>query len=113
MEKIMNLEERTFQFAKSVCTHCKKTEKKLENVDYIKQVIRSSAFIGANYIEVNESLSRKDALMRARISRKEAKETIYWLRLLHETHNSDTLQLINEAEQINKILSSIIIKLNT
>ena len=41
------------------------------------------------------------------------KETIYWLRLLHETHNSDTLQLINEAEQIKKILSSIIIKLNT
>jgi hypothetical protein len=32
----MNLEERTFKFAKDVCTHCKKTEKKLENMDYIK-----------------------------------------------------------------------------
>ena len=63
--------------------------------------------LGANYVEVNESLSRKDdVLMRTRISRKEAKETIYWLRLLHETHNSDTLQLINEAEQIKKILSN-------
>ena len=113
MEKITSLEERTFQFAKNVCSHCKNTDKKLENIDYIKQVIRSSASIGANYIEVNELLSRKDALMRARISRKEAKETIYWLRLLHETNSSDTLQLINEAEQIKKILSSIIIKLNT
>jgi len=109
----MNLEERTFQFAKSVCTHCKKIEKRIENVDYIKQVIRSSASIGANYIEVNESLSRKDALMRARISRKEAKETIYWLRLLNETNDSDTHSLMNEAVQIKKILSSIIIKLNT
>jgi four helix bundle protein len=113
MEKSMDLEERTFQFAKSVCSLCKKTEKKLENIDYLKQVIRSSASVGANYIEVNESLSRKDALIRARISRKEAKETIYWLRLLHETNSSDTLQLINEAEQIKRILSSIIIKLNT
>lgn len=113
MEKITNLEERTFQFAKDVCIHCKKIEKRLENTDYIKQLIRSSASIGANYIEVNESLSRKDALMRARISRKEAKETIYWLRLLNETNNSDMQQLMSEAEQIKKILSSIIIKLNT
>jgi len=37
--------------------------------------------VGANFIEANEALSRKDFLMRVKICRKEVKETIYWLRL--------------------------------
>ena len=54
----------------------------LANVDDIKQVVRSSGSVGANYIEANEALSKKDFLMRIRICRKEAKECRYWFDLL-------------------------------
>jgi four helix bundle protein len=47
-----------------------------------KQLIRAATSVGANYIEANESLSKKDFLTRIKICRKEAKETGYWLKLL-------------------------------
>ena len=58
--KPYNLEERTYKFAKDVALFCKKLAKTLINTEYVKQVIRSSGSIGANYIEANESLSKKD-----------------------------------------------------
>jgi len=47
------------------------------NTEDIKQVVWSSGSVGANYIEANESLEKKDFRMRIRISRKESKETGY------------------------------------
>ncbi len=38
--------------------------------------------MGANYIEANESLSKKDFIMRVKVCRKEAKESRYWLKLI-------------------------------
>ncbi len=108
-----DLENRTFKFAKDVRLYCKSIPKSLIHIDDIKQLIRSSGSIGANYIEANESLGHKDFLMRLRISRKETRESIYWLRLLVETDNTNSKglnDLIQEATELNKILSSIIIK---
>ena len=111
---IFDLEERTFQFAKSVRLFVKTLSKTVSNIEDGKQVIRSTGSVGANYREANESLSKKDFLMRIRISRKEAKESAYWLRLIHETNerkNSDNaLNLIQEANELKKILSSILVK---
>ena len=109
-----DLEERTFIFAKEVRKKIKLLPRNLTNQEDVKQLIRSSGSVGANYIEANEALSKKDFLMRMKISRKEAKETIYWLRLLKET-NETTLRnsfqvLIEEAVELKKILSSIIEK---
>jgi four helix bundle protein len=83
--KNYDLEERTFQFAKSVRLFVKTLEKNIASIEDSKQLIRSSGSIGANYIEANESLSKKDFIFRIKISRKEAKESIYWLRLINET----------------------------
>ncbi len=111
---IYDLEERTFQFAKEVRLFVKTLPKTVSNIEDGKQVIRSSGSVGANYREANESLSKKDFLMRIKISRKEAKESAYWLRLIHETNglkNSDNaLNLIQEANELKKILSSILVK---
>jgi four helix bundle protein len=76
-KKVYDLEERTFRYAKEVCVFCKKIEKNLSNNEYHKQLIRSSASVGANYIEANEALSKKDFILRVKISRKEAKESIF------------------------------------
>jgi len=79
--KRYNLEERTFQFAKKVALFCRKLPRTIRNIEYAKQVIRSSGSVGANYIEANESFSKRDFKMRIKICRKEAKETAYRLRL--------------------------------
>lgn len=77
-----DLEDRTFDFAKLVREFVKLLPKTLANLEDIQQVVRSSGSVGANYIEANESLSKKDFLMRIEICRKEAKESRYWLRLM-------------------------------
>jgi len=109
-----DLEDRTFQFAKEVALFLKKVPKTAANIEYSKQGIRSSGSIGANYIEANEALSKKDFAMRIKICRKEAKETSYWLKLLVETndatHASAGEKLIQESDELKKIFSSIIEK---
>jgi four helix bundle protein len=79
-----------------------------------KQLIKASGSVGANYIEANESLGKKDFSMRIKISRKEAKESAYWLRVIHETNKlenvDDAQSLIQEANELKKIFSSILEK---
>ena len=109
-----DLEERTFNFAKDVRIFIKTLPKSMENFEDGKQVIKSSGSVGANYREANEALSKKDFVMRIKISRKEAKESEYWLRLILETnhlHNEDEAKkLIQEANELKKIFSSIVEK---
>ena len=72
--KQYDLEDRTLEFARNVRVLVKKLDKTLTNIEDGKQLVRSSGSVGANYIEANESLSKKDFMMRIKISRKEAKE---------------------------------------
>ncbi|KUK84180.1 MAG: hypothetical protein XD98_0133 [Microgenomates bacterium 39_6] len=113
--KVYDLEERSFQFSKNVAIFCRKIPKNSANFIYVKQLLRSSSSIGANYIEANEALSKKDFRMRVKIARKEAKETAYWLRLLIETNNDkinkkEADNLFGEAIELKKILSAMIVK---
>ena len=112
--KPYDLEERTFEFARDVRFFVKTLAKTTANIEDSKQVVKSSGSVGANYIEANEKLSKKDFLLRMKISRKEAKESVYWLRLIDSTNNlEDTKvakELISEATELKKILSSIIEK---
>lgn len=107
--KHYDLEERTLQFAKDVRLFIRKLLKTVGNMEDGKQLVRSSGSIGANYIEANEALSKKDFLMRIKICRKEAKESRYWLRLLDisETLEKEKAKLLNESEELLKIFSAI------
>ena len=120
MTKIQNskpaydLEERTFQFAKAVRLFVKTLPKTIANIEDGKQLVKASGSVGANYREANEALSKKDFVMRIKISRKEAKESAYWLRLIKETNDlknaDDAQKLIQEANELKKIFSSILEK---
>ena len=119
MTKIQNpkqydLEERTLVFAKRVRGFIKNLPKTAGNFEDGKQVIRSSGSIGANYIEANESLSKKDFVMRIKICRKEAKETEYWLCLLDANENleleTERKRLVQESIELRKIFGSILEK---
>jgi four helix bundle protein len=113
MSKPFDLEERTFLFAKDCRIYIKNLPKTTSNIEDGKQLIRSSGSVGANYIEANEKLGEKDLVFRLKISRKEAKESKYWLRLLQEL-NPEFLTisegLLIEIEELRKILSAIITK---
>lgn len=94
----------------------KKIPKTISNIEDGKQVIKSLGSVGANYIEANEKVGKKDLKFRLKISRKEAKETMYWLRLILNSNEKidhvENKRLINEALELRSILSAIINKLN-
>jgi four helix bundle protein len=112
--KQYDLEDRTLAFAKDVRRFVKELVKTASNVEDGRQLIRSSGSVGANYIEANEALSKKDFVMRIKICRKEAKESRYWLRLV-EIGGNDKLEqerkaLENEARELTNIFGSIVNK---
>ena len=111
---IYDLEERSFKFAKDVRLFVKTLPKSIANFEDQKQLIKASGSVGANYREANESLSKKDFLMRIKISRKESKESEYFLRLINETNDlpnkDEAIRLIQEANELKKIFSSILEK---
>ena len=84
--------------------------KSISNLEYCKQVVRSSGSIGANYIEANDSLGKKDFLMRIKICRKEAKETRYWLKSI-SCEDSDSVKqgaLVRESTGLMNIFGAIL-----
>src|SRR3989344_1672238 len=112
--KQYDLEERTLGFAKIVRVFVKKLPRAVSNIEDGRQLIRSSGSVGANYIEANESFSKKDFVLRIKICRKEAKESRYWLKLV-DTNNDSQLEkecqeLIREATELMNIFGAIIRK---
>lgn len=111
--KTFDLEDRTAKFTTNVIVFINVCPKTMVNIELTKQLIRSAGSVGANYIEANEALSRKDFGMRAKICRKEAKESRYWLKLIEvsgdeiEKRRQD---LVNESTELLKIFSSIVEK---
>ncbi|SRR5260221_12390474 len=106
-----DLEERTFLFAKEVRRFVKLLERTIANVEDARQVIRSSGSVAANYIEANESLGKKDFLLHVKICRKEAKESVLWLRLIdteaRPAAENAQQRLIAEAGELMNIFGAI------
>ena len=112
--KKYDLEERTFNFANKIIEFVKKLPKTICNLQDIPQLVKSSGSMGSNYIEANEAISKKDFVHRIKISRKESKESKYWLRLV-DTNNINSVEkertdLIQEAHELMMIFSSIMRK---
>lgn len=111
--KRFDLEDRTYAFAKSCRAFFQTLTKTVGNIEDGRQLIRSSGSVGANYIEANESLSKKDFILRIKICRKEAKESRYWLRLLEATDKTTIERdaLVQEAQELMNIFGAIVRKI--
>lgn len=107
--KQYDLEQRTYEFARKCRDYVKKLSKTISNIEYGKQLIRSSGSQAANYIEANEALSKKDFVHRIKISRKETKESILWLKLAipNAQDEKEKQELIQEGTELMKIFGSI------
>ncbi|MBN3033229.1 MAG: four helix bundle protein [Candidatus Saganbacteria bacterium] len=104
-----DLEDRSMTFALRINDYISYLPKTISNLEISKQLVRSAGSIGANYIEANESLGRKDFVMHIKISRKEAKESRYWLLLSKPSGagQEEKLQLIKEANELMNIFGAI------
>ena len=111
--RVYGLEDRTFEFARAVRTFIRALPRSICNLEDARQLVRSSGSVGANFIEATEAVGAKDYVYRLKISRKEAKESRYWLRLLHlddRTQETPRQALIDEAGELVRILTSLAIK---
>jgi four helix bundle protein len=110
-EKPYDLEERTYLFAHDVRQFVKQLPLTIANTEDIRQLVRSSGSIGANYIEANESLGKKDFKYHVKVSRKEAKESRYWLRLVDTGDkprvNQERQALVQESVELMNIFGAI------
>src|SRR5437667_4324346 len=105
--KARDLEDRTFRFAKSVRAFVKQLPRTVSNTEDVRQLVRASGSVAANWIEADEALSKKDFLMRVKICRKEAKESRLFLRLVDAGLAKASLvirdQLAAEARELTLI----------
>ena len=108
-----DLEERAYTFAVDVRKFVKKLGNSFSVVEDGKQLIRCSASVAANYIEANDSLSKKDFIYRIKICRKESKESILFMRLIEVDSDEIDIErgrLINESTELMKIFGAILHK---
>src|SRR4249920_2716697 len=105
-----DLEERIFRFAESVRAFVKQLPRSLSNAEDVRQLVRASGSVAANWVEADEALSKKDFLMRVKICWKEAKESRLFLRLvdvgLTKSSRADRDMLAAEARELLLIFSS-------
>lgn len=106
-----DLVERTFAFAQCVRTFVNRVPRTASNYEDVRQLVRASGSVAANYLESQEGLSRKDFFFRVKVCRKEARECALWLRLLDLAGDdgliSDRERLLAEATELKLIFASI------
>ena len=110
-----NLEERTAKLGEEIIRLCQSIKITVINEPIIKQLIRSGTSIGANYMEANGGNSKKDFKNKISLCKKEAKETLHWLRMFFVTNPSEKEKIKSiwkETHQIVLIFSKILSKLN-
>ena len=116
-QRKFDIKERSLQFAAKAAKFIDALPRKQSAIEYGKQLIRSSASIGANLEEADGALSKRDFINKISIARKEAKESGYWLELIKQVELVDGVDekgklswLIGESRELKLILSSIINK---
>ena len=114
-DKKYDLEDRTANFSLRTRDLCRQLKQDIINKEYISQLIRSAGSVAANYIEANDKLGDKDLRYRIKISKKESKESILWLKHIL-TYNEKGLEeerllLLKEADELMKIFAAILRKL--
>ena len=107
-----DLVERTSSFAASVRLFAKKFPQCSIAYSDVKQLVRSSGSVAANYIEAQDASSRRDFAHKNRISLREAKESCLWLHLLESTTphglQVERISLAKEANELAAIFTTLV-----
>lgn len=104
------VQKKSFDFAVRVVRLAYDIQKNKKEYDLSRQIIRSATSIGANIEESMGGQSEKDFLHKVSISYKEARETEYWIRLMHEVdliQEKDKTELLSDIREILRLLGAI------
>ena len=111
--KVRDICERTFAFAVRIVKLCRELDKGPgTNRSLSRQLLRAGASIGANVEEAQAAQSKPDFINKYAIALKEARETVYWLRLIAAAElmpSSRMADLRRESEELGLIIASIIV----
>jgi len=112
MKDELKITDRSFNFAVQIVEFCKFLEKK-DRVSrtLANQLLRSGTSVGANVEEAQAGQSKADFTAKMSIARKEARETLYWLRLLKESEvvsGTKLTDITQEADELVRILTAIV-----
>jgi len=105
-----DLEERATRFGEAIVRFVKKIPRGPATDRLIDQLVGAGTSLGANYVEARDGVSRKDFKNRVGTSRKESKETMFFLRMVAAAVESlapEARQLWREARELNRIFGSI------
>ena len=105
------IQEKSFQFAVRIVKLCRHLQTEKKEFILSKQLLRSGTSIGANVAEAQQAQSRADFIAKLNIALKEASETEYWLRLLHETdyfEDKSFQSIWSDCNEVKSLLVSIV-----
>ena len=111
--KVYELDERTARFGEDIIRFARAIKRDPVNTPLISQLVRSSTSVGANYMEAGAAQSGKDFDHKIGICKKEARETLHWLRMLaaaDESTKRDCRMMWQEAHELTMIFSAILKK---
>jgi four helix bundle protein len=111
--KVYELDERTARFGEDIIRFARGLKRDPINIPLISQVVRSGTSVGANYMEAGAAQSGKDFDHKVGICKKEARETMHWLRMLVAADSSSRTEcrvLWREAHERTMIFSAILKK---
>jgi four helix bundle protein len=113
-ESPRDIKERTFSFALEIVRLCRSLDSKPRSLRILaQQLLRSGTSVGANVQEAQAGQSRADFISKYSIVFKEARETLYWLRLLDvsgEISNGGCKILLREGDEIARVIASIVVR---
>jgi four helix bundle protein len=107
---VYNLEERTALFGEAIIDFCAEIPLGPRTNRLVDQLTGCGTSIGANYCEADDSLSKKDFAKNIGICRKEARETMFFLRMIARAcpdHKSQARRLWQKAHELHLIFSKI------
>ena len=104
------IQDRTYDFALEIIRFVKMLPYNTATASLGRQLIRSGTSIGANIEEAQGASIRKDFINKMNISKKEARETRYWLKLINDAQliNNNMSGLLEEINEIINILTAIV-----
>lgn len=105
--------DKSFNFSVQVVEFCYSIQQYEKEYIISKQLMRSGTSIGANIEESQGAISKADFISKLHISLKEARESIYWLRILKEVepfnNKLESIEsLLNQCNQITYLLTAIL-----
>jgi four helix bundle protein len=112
--KPQHIKDRTFDFAVDIVGFCQKLDVQGGvNRTMGRQLLGCETSIGANIEEAQAGQSSADFISKCSIALKEARETVYWLRVLEASDQysgADLKTLLREADEISRIIGAIIVR---